>query len=113
MKMAGHMGNRRITVKGVEIIYVDAERNLLLLKGGVPGATNWLLEIRRSSKPPVEPAVLFGLTQEDPAAEVQEPEAVQPDEMEQEATLAGEQEESNQQPESSDSDDPPAEGGGQ
>lgn len=98
MKMAGHMGNRRITVKGLEIIHVDAERNLLLLKGGVPGATNWLLEIHRSSKPPVEPAVLFGLTQEEPVAEAQEPEVVQPEEMEQEATLAGEQEESNQQP---------------
>ncbi len=110
MKMAGHMGNRRITVKGLEIIHVDAERNLLLLKGGVPGATNWLLEIRRSTKPPVEPAVLFGLTQEEPVAEAQEPEVVQPEEMEQEATLAGEQEESNQQVESPDSNDPAAQG---
>ncbi len=93
MKMAGHMGNRRITVKGVEVIYVDAERNLLLLKGGVPGATNWLLEIRRSGKPSVEPAVLFSLGQVEPAAEDQEPEAVQPEEMEQEAASAGEQEE--------------------
>ncbi|MDA0262779.1 MAG: 50S ribosomal protein L3 [Chloroflexi bacterium] len=47
LKMAGHMGNRRITVKGLEIIEVDAERNLLLVKGGIPGATNSLVQIRR------------------------------------------------------------------
>ena len=47
LKMAGHMGNRRITVKGLEIVEVDAERNLLLIKGGIPGATNSLVQIRR------------------------------------------------------------------
>ena len=47
LKMAGHMGNRRITVKGLEVIEVDAERNLLLVKGGIPGATNSLVQIRR------------------------------------------------------------------
>ncbi len=47
LKMAGHMGNRRITVKGLEIVEVDAERNLLLIKGGIPGATNSLIQIRR------------------------------------------------------------------
>ena len=51
LKMAGHMGNRRVTVKGLEIIRVDLERNLLLLKGGVPGAPNGLLQIRRTGKP--------------------------------------------------------------
>ena len=47
LKMAGHMGNRRITVKGLEIVEVDTERNLLLIKGGIPGATNSLVQIRR------------------------------------------------------------------
>ena len=47
MKMGGHMGNRRITVKGLEIGEVDTERNLLLIKGGIPGATNSLIQIRR------------------------------------------------------------------
>ena len=47
LKLAGHMGNRRITVKGLEIVEVDAERNLLLVKGGIPGATNSLVQIRR------------------------------------------------------------------
>ena len=48
LKMAGHMGNRRITVKGLEVVEVDAERNLLLIKGGIPGATNSLVQIRRA-----------------------------------------------------------------
>ena len=48
LKMAGHMGNRRITVKGLEVVEVDAERNLLLIKCGIPGATNSLVQIRRA-----------------------------------------------------------------
>ena len=48
LKMPGHMGNRRITVKGLEVISVDTDRNLLTLKGGVPGAPNGLLQFRRS-----------------------------------------------------------------
>ena len=47
-KMAGHMGNTRITVKNLEVVEVDRERNLLLLKGGVPGAPNGLLVIRKT-----------------------------------------------------------------
>ncbi|OEE45764.1 50S ribosomal protein L3 [Vibrio anguillarum] len=38
-KMAGHMGAERITTQNLEIVRVDAERNLLLIKGAVPGAT--------------------------------------------------------------------------
>ncbi|WP_188637231.1 50S ribosomal protein L3 [Halopseudomonas pertucinogena] len=37
-KMAGHMGAERVTVQTLEIVRVDAERNLLLIKGPVPGA---------------------------------------------------------------------------
>lgn len=37
-KMAGHMGAERVTVQNLEIVRVDAERNLLLVKGPVPGA---------------------------------------------------------------------------
>jgi len=48
MKMAGHMGDRRITVKGLEVISVDTDRNILMVKGGVPGAPNGLLHIRRA-----------------------------------------------------------------
>ena len=36
--MAGHMGNAKRTVQNLEIVRVDAERNLLLIKGAVPGS---------------------------------------------------------------------------
>ncbi|MBI4138302.1 MAG: 50S ribosomal protein L3 [Candidatus Wildermuthbacteria bacterium] len=45
-KMAGRMGSDRITVKNLEIVAVDAERNLLSVKGAVPGSPGTLLEIR-------------------------------------------------------------------
>lgn len=38
-KMAGHMGAAQVTVQTLEVVRVDAERNLLLIKGAVPGAT--------------------------------------------------------------------------
>ena len=48
MRMAGHMGNRRVTVRHLEIFEADTTRNLLLVKGAVPGAKNGLLLIRKS-----------------------------------------------------------------
>lgn len=50
LRMAGHMGDQRVTVKGLEVVRVDPERNLLLVKGGVPGAPNGLLLIRKTGK---------------------------------------------------------------
>ena len=49
LKMAGHMGNRRITVKGLEVVGVDTDRNILMIKGGIPGAPNSLVQIRRAA----------------------------------------------------------------
>ncbi len=46
-KMAGHMGNKRVTVKNLEVVEVDTDRNLLLLKGGLPGAPSGLLAIHK------------------------------------------------------------------
>ena len=46
MKMPGQMGNKRITQKGLEVADVDAERNLLLIRGSVPGAKNAVVEVR-------------------------------------------------------------------
>ena len=50
MRMAGHMGNDRITVQNLEVIEADPERNLLIIKGAVPGSKNGLLLIKKSSK---------------------------------------------------------------
>jgi len=46
MKMAGQMGGRRVTQVGLSIHSVDTERNLLLVKGAVPGPKNGIVEIR-------------------------------------------------------------------
>jgi len=46
LKMAGREGNKRVTVKNLEIVYVDKENNIIGVKGTVPGARNGLLEIR-------------------------------------------------------------------
>ncbi len=48
--MAGHMGNRRVTVAKLEVLQVNTERNLLLVKGAVPGAKNGLVVVRESRK---------------------------------------------------------------
>ena len=49
-KMPGHMGCERVTVQNLCIVKVDGERNLLLIKGAVPGPKGSLLEIRESVK---------------------------------------------------------------
>jgi large subunit ribosomal protein L3 len=56
MKGPGQMGNRRITVKNLEIVQVDAEKNMLVIKGAVPGARGTYLTIRRSQRPPKQAA---------------------------------------------------------
>jgi len=49
-KMAGHMGDERVTTQNLEVVRVDLERNLLLIKGTVPGATGGQVTVRPSVK---------------------------------------------------------------
>ena len=46
VRMAGRMGGKRVTQRGLTVHAVDVERNLLLIKGAVPGAKNGFVEIR-------------------------------------------------------------------
>ncbi len=48
-RMAGRMGNDRVTVKALEIVQADAERNLLVVKGSVPGPNGGIVLIRKSA----------------------------------------------------------------
>jgi len=48
MRMAGHMGNSRVTVRHLQVYKADPERNLLLIRGAVPGAKNGLLLIKKA-----------------------------------------------------------------
>jgi large subunit ribosomal protein L3 len=48
MRMAGHMGSNRVTVRHLQVYKADPERNLLVVKGAVPGARNGLLLIKKA-----------------------------------------------------------------
>jgi large subunit ribosomal protein L3 len=47
-RMAGHMGNEQVTVKKLKVVKIDTERNLILVKGAVPGARNGLLLVQKA-----------------------------------------------------------------
>ena len=49
-RMAGHMGNSRVTVKGLEVVQANPDRNILLIKGAVPGHRNSLVLIEKINK---------------------------------------------------------------
>jgi len=49
-KMPGRMGNRRVTFKGIKVVDVRPEQNIILLRGGVPGGRNGVVIIRKSGK---------------------------------------------------------------
>ncbi|MBQ6491630.1 MAG: 50S ribosomal protein L3, partial [Atopobiaceae bacterium] len=46
LHMAGHMGDERVTVRNLKLVRVDAEQNLMLVKGAVPGGKNAIVSIR-------------------------------------------------------------------
>ena len=47
MRAAGHMGSDRVTVRNVKVVRVDAENNILVVKGSVPGAGGGYVVIRK------------------------------------------------------------------
>ena len=49
-KMAGHMGNERVTVQGLEVVRIDGDRGLILVKGSVPGANGTDVIIKPTAK---------------------------------------------------------------
>ena len=63
-KMAGHMGDRRVTTQNLEVVATDRARGLVMIKGAVPGSKGNYVEVRDALKKPLpEPAA------EEPAAE--------------------------------------------
>jgi large subunit ribosomal protein L3 len=68
MKMAGRMGSERVTVRNLEVVKVDLEHNLLMVKGAVPGARNGYVLIQRTTE-------LKSLPSESEAVETTEKEA--------------------------------------
>ena len=49
-KMAGHLGDERVSVQNLQVVRVDAERNLLFIRGAVPGAEGGWVEVRDAAK---------------------------------------------------------------
>jgi large subunit ribosomal protein L3 len=45
-KMAGQLGNKKITIKNSEVLFINAEENILVLKGSLPGKQNAVLKIQ-------------------------------------------------------------------
>ena len=53
--MAGHLGNKRVTIKNLEVAAIDEERELILLRGAVPGSRgSKVLVTHKRPQPPVE-----------------------------------------------------------
>jgi large subunit ribosomal protein L3 len=50
MRMAGQMGNERVTVQNLRVLQIDTERNLLVLRGAVPGPAGSLITVRKAIK---------------------------------------------------------------
>jgi len=56
MKMPGQMGNERVTVQGISVVRVDVGKNVLIVKGSVPGPNGGTLIIKRTTKGRIESA---------------------------------------------------------
>jgi len=54
MRMAGHMGNERVTTRNLRILGIDRDENLLVIEGAVPGAKDGYVLISKSKRPPRE-----------------------------------------------------------
>ena len=54
MRMAGHMGDERVTIKKLRVVRSDLEKNLLLVKGAVPGADGGHIVVRPAVKAPAK-----------------------------------------------------------
>ena len=48
--MPGHMGSVQVTIKNLEVVRVDADKNLILVKGAVPGPRKGLVTIKETTK---------------------------------------------------------------
>ena len=66
MRMSGHMGNARVTVRNSRVLGVDKEENLLVVEGSVPGPNGGYLIISKAKKPPRERRGFAGIGTVDP-----------------------------------------------
>ena len=82
MKMAGHYGDEKVTVQNLEVVQTDNNRNLIFVKGAIPGARNSIIYLRRSIKDPNNQGLIIEL--QEPIIEdevVEEVASVEPQEL--------------------------------
>ena len=70
-KMAGQMGNRKITMQSLEVVSIDEERSLILVKGGVPGSIGGWVEITDAKKKSLPANVPYPAGTEDNSKNIQ------------------------------------------
>jgi len=83
-KMAGHMGNTRVTTQNIQVVSVDVDRGLVLVKGAVPGPKGGWVTLKDAIKKPVHPDAIF------PAARRRDAEAAEAAAADAEANMAAE-----------------------
>ncbi|MEM1039418.1 MAG: 50S ribosomal protein L3 [Pseudomonadota bacterium] len=83
-KMAGHMGSTRVTTQNLQVVQVDVDRGLILVKGAVPGSKGSWVTLKDAVKKPVHPDAIF------PAARRRDAEAAAEAADQAEANLAAE-----------------------
>ncbi|MEM8750196.1 MAG: 50S ribosomal protein L3 [Pseudomonadota bacterium] len=83
-KMAGHMGNTRVTTQNLQVVQVDVDRGLILVKGAVPGSKGSWVTLKDAVKKPVHPDAIF------PAARRRDAEAAEEAAAQAEAAMAEE-----------------------
>src|SRR5579872_5789705 len=66
MRMSGHMGNARVTVRNLRVLGVDKDENLLVVEGSVPGPEGGYIVITKAKKPPRERRGFAGAATVDP-----------------------------------------------
>jgi large subunit ribosomal protein L3 len=49
-RLPGHMGSETVTIQNLEVVKVDAERNVLLVKGSIPGAKNSFVKVKETNR---------------------------------------------------------------
>ncbi|MEM7288914.1 MAG: 50S ribosomal protein L3, partial [Pseudomonadota bacterium] len=83
-KMAGHMGATRVTTQNLQVVKVDVERGLILVKGAVPGSKGGWVTLKDAVKKPVHPDAIFPAArrrhEEEAAAAAEQAEAAMADE---------------------------------
>jgi large subunit ribosomal protein L3 len=72
-KMPGHMGNQMVTVRGLQVMLIDSERNIIAVRGAIPGSRNGLLKVHHADVEVADEQYRQFLAAEEVAVAIEEP----------------------------------------